>query len=53
MLDGYGDQYMCITGAAAGRDGVCAEHGETACVIEVLCFDLLTMTATSRPRDVA
>lgn len=27
--------YRCISGAAAGNDGVCSEHGESACVIGV------------------
>ena len=28
--------YMCITGAPADQDLVCAEHGETACLVGVL-----------------
>jgi hypothetical protein len=27
--------YRCISGAQAGDDGVCVEHGESACVIGV------------------
>jgi hypothetical protein len=27
--------YRCIGGGLAGNDGVCVEHGETACVIGV------------------
>jgi hypothetical protein len=27
--------YRCIGGGEAGSDGVCVEHGETACVIGV------------------
>jgi hypothetical protein len=27
--------YRCISGAQVGDDGVCVEHGETACVIGV------------------
>lgn len=27
--------YMCVTGAPADEDGVCTEHGETACVIGI------------------
>ena len=27
--------YRCVGGAQVGTDGVCTEHGETACVIGV------------------
>lgn len=27
--------YVCVSGAAADENGVCAEHGETACVIGI------------------
>ena len=27
--------YMCVSGSPADDDGVCVEHGETACVIGI------------------
>lgn len=27
--------YLCLFGGLVGDDGVCAEHGETACVVGI------------------
>ena len=37
---------MCVTGAPAGPDGVCVEHGETACVLEVITWELLLVDSS-------
>lgn len=31
--DGPPPAFVCVSGAPADADGVCTEHGETACVV--------------------